>query len=577
MPNKRIEPLRPVVGVLKHDVVTVVQIVCDSRNTTGQRATGLGHTVIHSLIGHISKGVLSFPSKESHLFTLTIKPSCISISAVEWNISKHFHHSVRYIVRHSSLPFFEGRCYPPLVLLGFRDCYSLGSLFAAIVHAGCGDSQLGIGLVRRDKQLTSPVNHRLNRVSTAYRPNHALGRKVGSRYNGGVLSVLTQLQGVRAVDSDRGNGLRRGSEDKGVGKGRSAEGFPHMVEVVPVQTLAVVVLGELHQVIEHHEPLTVNQRGNTSGESAEVINENTVSHELGLTHVECGSQHLHINDGIKGSIQDKELVVLLGKVHNAHSIILAGHELQLIADCLDVGHDFLGGSGRRFGDNNGIHTALGGSILDKLLHAQEFIELRTSVHTVHDSCNEVSNPFRGKERLPQLLLRNGSLVEVLEVHFVEHSGHIRDFPFEHRFLSQDRVKGVGLGDVDENLLDGLAVFHHPFFEHLQGVLVRFAGDDNTGDTVHQGIQKLVLRSLELHHRITNVTDIILRSYRNPLAVGVTRIATNGVQNVHAVTCQRGRIGFYWHFVHSFLNKESNEILSGSGSGSGSAAGSPASS
>ena len=84
--DERIEPLCSVVGVLEHHVVAVIQIVCNTRNTTGECHTRLCNAIVHTLIGHVGKGVLGLTAEEASLFTNAGEPPCVSIGVIKGHI-----------------------------------------------------------------------------------------------------------------------------------------------------------------------------------------------------------------------------------------------------------------------------------------------------------------------------------------------------------------------------------------------------------------------------------------------------------------------------------------------------------
>ena len=125
-----------------------------------------------------------------------------------------------------------------------------------------------------------------------------------------------------------------------------------MIEVIPVQTLSVVVLSELHQVIVDHEPVTTNRHSGNSSQRfqlgaanfrigrviseqhvqpcnvkrTEAVNGDNVAHKLSLVHVERSRQRIHVNNGLGLGAHNQILVVVISVLEHTCGVVLGAGE-----------------------------------------------------------------------------------------------------------------------------------------------------------------------------------------------------------------------------------------------------------
>ena len=86
LPNERIKPLIAVGLVLEHDVVTVIHIICNSRNSQGEQFTVRGNLVVYALVCSILIGVFYETFKEPLLTAGVLKVADVCVGIVTRNI-----------------------------------------------------------------------------------------------------------------------------------------------------------------------------------------------------------------------------------------------------------------------------------------------------------------------------------------------------------------------------------------------------------------------------------------------------------------------------------------------------------
>ena len=330
-----------------------------------------------------------------------------------------------------------------------------------------------------------------------------------------------------------------------------------MVEVVPIKTLPVILLSKLRKHIEHHEPILINnncrdcvQRSKlilrrliirrvarkdfakpSNIKVAETINQNTVAKELGLIHVERGSKNVNVHSCVKHGIDNHVLVSLFGESANCCRVVLTIHKRQLIGHALNGGDNRFSVLGR---DSDGVHTAIENVTGKQVLHNKELVVVRTRIHRINDSSDKVNHAVPRQERLFKLLLRNSRLVELLIVHDVERSAHIRHDTLENFLLGNLRVELLNLCNIDEDFLNGLTVFKNAFLEERNGVRVHLRREHNTADAVNQSVQEFVLESRIIHDNCTNRANgfnIVCVSFGDIIAIIDRSVIADNIQNV----------------------------------------------
>nr|DAX06001.1 MAG TPA: hypothetical protein [Caudoviricetes sp.] len=338
-----------------------------------------------------------------------------------------------------------------------------------------------------------------------------------------------------------------------------------MVEIVPVKTLTVILLSELRQHIEHHKPILIDNNCRDCVKSsklilrrfvirrvaskdftkagnvkvAETVNQNSMTKELGLVHIERRSKDVHVHSRIEHRVDNHVLVALFGEGADSRRVVIAVHERQLIGHALNGGDNsfrIFSSNGR---DGDGVHTAIENVTGKQVLHDEELIVVRARIHRIDDSGDKVSHAVPRQERLFKLLLRNSRLVELLIVHDVERSAHIGHDTLENFLLGNLRVELLNLCNIDEDFLNGLTVFKNAFLEERNGVRVHLRREHNAADAVNQSVQEFVLERRVIHDNCTNRANgfnVVYVSFGDIIAIIDRSVIADNIQNVR---CGRG--------------------------------------
>ena len=82
LPNESIEPLVAVGLILEHDVVAVIHIICNSRDSQREQFTVRGHLVVYALVCGILVGVFCETFKERLLTAGVLKVSDVCVCII---------------------------------------------------------------------------------------------------------------------------------------------------------------------------------------------------------------------------------------------------------------------------------------------------------------------------------------------------------------------------------------------------------------------------------------------------------------------------------------------------------------
>lgn len=333
----------------------------------------------------------------------------------------------------------------------------------------------------------------------------------------------------------RGRGDRDGrdradcrDESDGVAVRGDGERLPGVVPVLPVQTFAVVVLGEVLEVVEYHPPVLVHHDERDVGKCSlvgcierrvggivceqegetcivmfgERIDHDDMTEELGVFHVERTSQDTHIDQRFHRGADDYVLVLAQGGVVHARTVVVGLEERHLRGDGACAVHHVIDG-GEHGGNGFVCDIAFEDGTGDHVLHGAVLVVLHARVHRIYNLGDEVGDSLPGQESLTELVVLDGGFVELLEVHGMERCTNVGNLALEHFLGSRCWVERMRVCEVDENLLDGLAELHVAALEHRPGVVPHLRGDDGETDAVHERVQEGVLVGLIGHDEIAD--------------------------------------------------------------------------
>nr|DAW58258.1 MAG TPA: hypothetical protein [Caudoviricetes sp.] len=356
-----------------------------------------------------------------------------------------------------------------------------------------------------------------------------------------------------------------------------------MVEVVPIKALTVVLFGKLRQHIKHHEPVLIDnhcwdcaQRGKLclsrlvvrrvaredftkagNVEVAETINQNTMTKELSLVHVECRSENINVHGGIKHGVNNHVLVGLVSKRANGCGVVLTVHKRQLIRHALNSGDNrfrILSIHGR---DGDRVNTTVENVPRKQVLHDKELIVVRARVHGIDDSSDKVSHAIPRQERLFKLLLRDRRLVELLIVHDVEGRANIRHNALEHFLLRNLGIELLNLCNIDEDFLNRFAVLKNTLLEESNRVGIHLRRKHDAANTVHQSVQEFILESRVIHDNRANGANrfnVGCVSFRNIISIIDRRIIADNIQNIRSGRGKRPNLRLNRH-KHLLLSRK----------------------
>nr|DAU30906.1 MAG TPA: hypothetical protein [Caudoviricetes sp.] len=356
-----------------------------------------------------------------------------------------------------------------------------------------------------------------------------------------------------------------------------------MVEIVPVKALTVILFSELRQHIENHEPILVNNHCRDCVKSrklilrrfmirrvarkdfakagnvkvAETVNQNSMTKELGLVHIERRSKDVHVHSRIEHRVDNHVLVALFGEGADSRRVVIAVHERQLIGHALNGGDNsfrIFSSNGR---DGDGVHAAIKNMAGKQVFHNKELIVVSASVHRIDDSSNEVGHAIPGQKRLFKLLLRNGRLVELLIVHDVESRTNIGHNALENFLLGNLRIELLNLSDINEDFLNRLAVFKNAFLEERDGVGIHLRRKHDAANAVNQSIQEFILESRIIHDNRANRANgfnIVCVSFGDIISIIDRSVIADNIQNVRCGRSKRPNLRLNRH-KHLLLSRK----------------------
>lgn len=402
------------------------------------------------------------------------------------------------------------------------------------------------------------------------------------------------LAGNSAAGGDRGRarggkGSERGlggSEHKRIDEGRRAVDSPHMVELVPVQALRVVDLGELIQHIVDLEPLLVHddrldrgkggvlrRRDTVAGVGehggavdriigkqhvetvklalieSEAVDADMSAEPVGAVDVERLGENVNVGKGVEVSRGDSIDAADLTEVLVACGGVVGGHEAELGGRGLDIlDHGLCGRLVHGSGSVAVGETAAQRDLRNDVLHHNELVIVGRGVQAVDDTGDKVRNAVQGRERLTKLLLTDGDRVLRLEVHSVEHAVHVGLVASEHGGLRVRRIEGVSVGDIYEDFLDRLAELKDTFLGEGPRVRVHAGSDDDSRNAVDQRRNELIHARLESGDSLTYSTDALGRVHRcgDGLVVFQTGVVSDSVDNADAAGIEATSVGHTRH-------------------------------
>nr|DAW38119.1 MAG TPA: hypothetical protein [Caudoviricetes sp.] len=355
-------------------------------------------------------------------------------------------------------------------------------------------------------------------------------------------------------------GLHRDSliSDKhnSVREGRITNGFPHVIEIVPVHTTRDILLGELIVVVIHLEPLTVNQnslnvlhecqfsrcdflnhiRVSTNliepliVESSEVINQHQLTHEVSLIHVESGGQHIYIVLCIVLAIHENILVTLRRGSMHALGVELGFHKGQQVRSSTELHSCVLHVT---IQNGNRVHLTTGDALDNQILEQQVLIILGGGVNGIDNLCNQILHTVDRSESLLQVLILDSNRVLHTPVHSVESRTHIGKSTFQ---LTVSRLFGgelTSLSNVYEHFLNSLTKLKITLLEFRIGVVKDGRLNTHKGDTVNQRSKEIVSTVRITINHFTDARDILrITNLRNQRLILIRCICTNRIEDIN---------------------------------------------
>ena len=344
-----------------------------------------------------------------------------------------------------------------------------------------------------------------------------------------------------------------------------------MVVVIPVQTLAVIVLGHLLEVVPNLPEVDGgHQRGNAVkdgdfilrprlerrvnrsvlvGEQVgkalpihvhEGIYADDMTDEVGVLKVVGSCQHVQVHDGFELCRDDKVLIVNVGVGGYAAHGVFAALELQKARHLTEHGGNVNCVRLVGFGDGNALDVAVQHGTCEHVLHHKVLIGLRGSVHALHDGGDKVSDTLPRQERLTKLVIGNGNRVILLKVHGVKRRANVGNGSLENILFRLGRAELERTREVDEDFLNRLAELQTSLLEHRPRVRVHFGRNDNEPDAVNERIEVRIGRGGEVQDVIANLVD----------GFGRARNADGSVLRLLDYATRDKRVGKFGGFLHN---------------------------
>ena len=312
-----------------------------------------------------------------------------------------------------------------------------------------------------------------------------------------------------------------------------------MVEVVPIHTLSIIVLGKVSKIIENHKPIFIYKSCTRASKRTEVIYKNALSHKLSFIHIESGSKNIYIHSSVKSRVNNKNLFRLRSVSSYTVCVISIRHKLKLVGITLKLFNNLFK---RNFGvinipfrNANKLHLSFISSVNNELFHINILVYFAASIKAINNLCDKVVYTLYRKKSLTKLLVGDSSFIEVLNIELMEDSSNIRNFTLEHFFLCNSRVELVGFCNLNEYFLDSFTIFKSSFLEHFEGVSIGFRGNDNSCNPIYESTKELILRRLIRQHSITNFLNVIFSRFGDSFLIGNRSIRSNSVQYIY---CRR---------------------------------------
>ena len=144
---------------------------------------------------------------------------------------------------------------------------------------------------------------------------------------------------------------------------------------------------------------------------------------------------------------------------------------------------------------------------------------------------------------------------------MEHARNIGFISLEYGAYCIVRVKGMCLGNIDENFLDSFTVFKYPFLSKRPRVIVHAGSYYHTGDSVNKSANKLIHSRLERSDSLSNSTDRIssVLALRNSVVIFKACVVANRIDNTNTPSVERTSKRNSRHFIFPpySVNKSSN--------------------
>nr|DAL57180.1 MAG TPA_asm: hypothetical protein [Caudoviricetes sp.] len=384
--------------------------------------------------------------------------------------------------------------------------------------------------------------------------------------------------------------LRLSGEVHRISKRTSGVDTPHMVEIIPIQSTAQVILTHGVQLSVHLEEITVNHdslnsgqvgivrsnmgigaittngNGNTASARGVVtseqvlqalnlilahgkaINFQTMTHKVGLIHVKGASQNVNVNRS-RNVNRDNSIQPVRRCIHrNTSSIIILGDELHLAINALQGLHQLLTTSFVSHGINgNLLNLVILNQIVNQILFHNESIQLSGLINLVDNVLHEsVKVRFIQKSSFQRLTV-DSNLILNAAIHGMIGSKHLcrvtTKFSLHNLIVSSpvSRKIGSSLLHQDVNFLNSCTLRQNTLIEHLPGVLKGNIAHNGQADTVNQRITEIVQTRLigiqKCPCALNGFSGIL--NFRSTTKSGFT--SENSLENTNSSRCSHNLI------------------------------------
>nr|DAG42446.1 MAG TPA: hypothetical protein [Caudoviricetes sp.] len=384
--------------------------------------------------------------------------------------------------------------------------------------------------------------------------------------------------------------LRLSSEVHRISKGTSGVDTPHMMEIVPIQSAAQVILTHCVQLSVHLEEITVNHDGlnssqvsivrgnmgigaittNRNGNSAstrgvvtsqqmlkalnlilthgKTINFQTVTNKVGLVHIKGTSQNVNVNGS--GNINRDNGIQPVGRsIHgNTSGVVVLGDELHLTVNALQRLNQLLTTSFIGHGRNsNFLNLVILNQIVNQILFHNESIQLGGLINLVNDVLHKSIQVRFIQESGFQRLTVDSHLVLNAAIHGMISSKHLcrvaTKLSLHNLIISSTVSRKIGSCFLhqDVNFLNSSTLRQNTLIEHLPGVLKGNIAHNGQADTVNQSVTEIVqarLIGIQERPRTLNGFSGIL-NFRSAAESGFT--SKNSLKNTNSSRCSHNLI------------------------------------